>query len=83
MASRSMKSNAPDPLNEALPFSDEIEIMQTPLASMDGVNNGVASSDSELSKSPAVTAWTFTTFGSNYNVSKARLNGTSEFNWIA
>src|SRR5215213_2107809 len=75
IASTSMKSNGPDPLNDALPLRLEIDIKQVPDASMDGVKSGAPSP--EVGRIlPAVNPCTFTTFGSNFKASKARLRGT-------
>ncbi len=43
IASRSINSSGPDPLNDALPFRLEIEIRHVPDASIDGVNSGAVS----------------------------------------
>ena len=47
-----------------------------PFASIDGVNNG-AVSGAELKSVPAVTAFTFTTFVSNFKASKATTSSIS------
>src|SRR5215211_6811452 len=72
IASRSIKSNGPDPLNDALPLRLEIDIRHVPDASIDGVKMGAVSPEVG-SRLPAVTPCTFTTFGSNRKASNARL----------
>jgi hypothetical protein len=42
-----------------------------------------AASGREANRSPGVTAFTFTTLGSNLNASITRLTGVSELNWTA
>jgi hypothetical protein len=54
-ASMSINSSGPDPPNDIFPLSEEIEIRQTPLASIDGVKIGAASVDVPISV-PAVSA---------------------------